>query len=901
MSDNNGQTNNYPMMQVMARNPLMASTISKAIEQPRNTGASTIRSAETGAMASMGEMFNISRTVQQEIQNYESFFQLFPDMNIERFIVIGGVLAPNNMFREDLNYSLDSNFIDSILAGKIIKVIQERVDKTYGFIHDLREIVDNALFNRGSHVKVILPESAVDHIINSGGLEATFRTEGANGYNKLIEKAPFSLGLLGNKRADGVPRARFESYGNSVKGYEPAFVPSSKWDAYPDMKKLVEGNQFFITDDSSILKKPQATQEVIKEVVRSRIDAQRKVVQRLRTESAAGVTSSASLNPKDRVMSIKDEDSGSINIDRLRSAVFKEAPTAQALFARVPRLSNLKRHSIGSCLSIDAPSEAFIPVHYPGNPRHHLGYFALLDPSSGYFISLETQRNFMQGLSDNGMNQASNTSSSGGNQTLASSLTAKAKQNLVSSDNTTPLRYHPEIFGTLMVEDYLERLANGTLGFQAEAAMSNTIAYVMMARANAGKQTQVLYLPAEYVSYFAFDFNSNGTGRSMLAGVTNLLSLRAAALYARVGNQIRNAISITDVKVTLDERDHQPQRTLSKIVDLVSQSRAQFFPWGLNTASDIWAWWNRAGYQLNVEGHPAIPKTKIEYEHRKHDHNVPDIADDSYLADMVGHHFGITPEMKDAGKGADFATSITNNNIMFAKRSHGLQLVLNPQITQHIRRIVYNDSEIFADVRKIIKENWSEIISRLDDADKATYADVDNSDDAIDTFMRHVIDSVEVKLPPPEVTTIQNQSQAFSDFSDAIDTAFDAILKDEALSTTIFGDQMAMSIEQLLTAKAQLKRDWMNKSGYLQELFDLASTDDDGKPNSKLLLSSAEFTTNLGKNLIQAMERYKATGAALQKDIGILNGSVEPDVVNPDQPLEGGTIPTEDQGQIDPV
>ena len=898
MNLNNNQSNEFPMMSVLARNPLMAATISKVVEQPSNTGASTIRDPKVGALASLGEMNQISRLIQQDIQNFESFFQLFPDMNIDRLILIGAILAPNNMFREDLNYSIENRNLDSVLAGKIIQIVEEQINLQYGFVSELRKIVDNALFNRGSHVKVIIPESAVDYLINQNTSGNNMRLEGFGGLNGLfsgIDKN-FSLGLLGNKRTASDTTYRREGYRESVEKYDPRITPdSATWDDYPEMKALVEKGTFTLTDDFSILKKPHYVGTFAQETVRDRIDAQRKGVTSMRMENAGitGInqtTTTPSVTGKTdaRVTNIRtapSTDEGTINLQQLRSAIFKSAPTEQEFFRRVPRVNNLNRHSIGPCLYIDAPSEAFIPIHYPGEPGRHAGYYALIDASSGYFLSLESQKQYLNSFSTQSGNISSNTSGGG----MAGSIVDKARSNLVGYDQTSPLRYQPEIFGALMVEDYLERLKAGTLGFEVEAQMANSIAYVMMARANAGRQTQVVFLPSDFVSYFAFDHNANGTGRSLLAGVTNLLSLRAAALYSRVANQIRNAISITDVTVVLDERDHQPQKTLSKVIDLVTQSRAQFFPWGLNSASDIQSWWNRAGYQLNVEGHPALPKTKVSYEQRSHDHHMPDIADDSYLAEMVGHHLGITPEMKDAGRGADFATSIVNNNILFANRALGFQQTLNPQITAHVRKLVYNDSEIFSKIRKLIVSNWSQMFNTFDDAAKKLYEGIEQ-DEAIDSFMRVIINSLKAVLPPPEVTTIQNQSAAFKEFCEAIDDAFKNVLEDEALSTTIFGDDVAAATIILATNKAQIKRDWMQKNGYMQELFEIVSTDEEGKANSKLLSSSNEFSLSFAKNIIASVERYKTLGSAVRKDIGILNGTIEPDVQLP--PVE--EVPVEE-------
>lgn len=884
---NNGNAATYPMMTVLARNPLMASAISKAVEQPTNTGASTIRDPKTGALASMGEMHQISRYIQQDIQTYENFFQLFPDMNIDRMILVGAILAPNNMFREDLNYALEMDGLDSILAGTIVQVIEETVDRNYGVVRELRKIVDNALFHRGSHIKLVIPESAVDYLINSGYDAANgIRLESATKLNELFntDKPRFSMGFLGNAEHKGKTSYRAESFRELADSYDPKVKASARWEKHEEMKKLVEKGLFTITDDPSNIKKSFYMESFSREMVRDRVDANRKAVDKIRMESRTVNTSQVQGEPEPRanmsatrVSTIDARTAaGDINIDKLREAIFKASPTNQDFFARIPRLSNLERHSIGRCLYIDGPSEAFIPIHYPGEPDRHAGYMALIDPSSGYFLTLESQKKYLSSfVNQQGMFINNQSSNSNANQSLSTSMVERAAQNLASQDQTVPLRYHPEIFGSLFTEEFLERVQNGPQGLELEAEMSNTIAYIMMARSNAGRQTQVVYIPADFVSYFAFDHNANGTGRSLLAGVTNLLSLRAAALYARVANQIRNAISITDVKVILDPRDHQPQRTLMKVVDLVTQSRAQFFPWGLNSASDIWAWWNRAGYQLNVEGHPAIPSTKVEYQQRSHEHHIPDIADDGYLKDMVGHHMGITPDMKDAGEGAEFATAIANSNILFANRAHGYQLLLNPQITNHVRRIVYNDSEIYAKVRGAIADKWSEIQTTMPDDLKTAYDQVEESE-AIDNFMRRVVDNLKVSLPPPEITTLENQAEAFEKFCSSIDTAKEHVFKDEALSNLIYGEHSAKAAEMIELMVAQAKRNYMQKNGYLSELFDILSVDEKGQPTSTFLNEGIQSSVNMSKNIQAAIRRFSALGVATQKDLSALEGQAEP-------------------------
>ena len=57
---------------------------------------------------------------------------------------------------------------------------------------------------------------------------------------------------------------------------------------------------------------------------------------------------------------------------------------------------------------------------------------------------------------------------------------------------------------------------------------------------------------------FVFNFNPNGTGRSLITGVKHLITLRALNLYARVATNVRNSISVTQVNVKLGENERNP-------------------------------------------------------------------------------------------------------------------------------------------------------------------------------------------------------------------------------------------------------------------------------------------------------------------------------------------------------
>lgn len=847
---NNTGNTQHPMLSSIYSSPLTASVISKLIEQPTNIASSGIRDAKSGAEASRGELQRASLDIQREMRDAENAMELFPDIELSKQTLISSIIAPNNMTQEDMNIGMDHPYIPADIGSDIIEVVKDEVMRYYKLEERIFEILENALFTKGSHVEAVLPESAVDHLINE---RPNLRVESVKDMRNIFDKIEnTTMGFLGP--LDGNGGLRFESYtGLSV-------------DQKPMAGDQPLSSLITIGDNFGILKFPKHKANLSKAAVRSKVRSLQKHGEKMRLE-ALGLQQTSTYNTS----KVRDVD--------LKNAIYKSAPSGSDLFLRVPDRDNLRRHSVGRPLNITIPSEAALPVHFPGDPTKHIGVFVLVD-QDGYFLSKDSQRKFIM----NGQNHlnmvTSNASGSanGASNNISSNLLEKARQNLKGSDTTIPLTYLAEIFGNFLEEDLLKRVKNGIHSTEAAISRNNDIYQVMLARSLAGAQTQIIYLPKEFFTYFAFKYNSNGTGRSLLSEVSNLISLRAVSMYAKIANQIRNAISITDVNIELDPRDPSPNRTIEKIVDLTSQTRTQFFPWGLNTPADIANWWHRAGFQMHVTGHPGISATKIEYSQRSHDKNVPNVDDDDQLNDMIHMHFGITPEMRDAGFGAQFATSIANNNILFSKRVIQYQLKANALLSDFIQVIANNDSFISNKLRGIIKEKWGVISSQFDDSLKG-FAESDQ-DKAIDYMLDEVIDALFVQLPSPDMTSIKNQMEAFTEFKEALDACFEFILSDDAVSQATLGESAEKLVALREPLKAQIVRDWMRKNNFLPELFDLVETDEEGQPKSTVAVMANDYMKNLAINITSMLKSFVPVAVATAKDLNEITGT---DPENPEE------------------
>lgn len=842
---NTGATQ-HPMLSSIYASPLTASVISKLVNQPSNIANSGIRDAKSGAEASRGELQNASLEIQRNMRDSENAMELFPDIELSKQTLISSIIAPNNMTQEEINYVLTHPDIPGNIAGEILELVKDEVNGYYKLEDKIFAILENALFLKGSHIEAVLPESAVDHLINDRGMMRVESVSDVRNLFKNIENR--TMGFLGPLEANG--GIRFESYTGLNIESKPMFGSEPL------------SNLISIGDNFGMLKFPSVKADLSKSAVRSKVRNLQRRSEALRKESVYRNETQTF-----KTSNIRDVD--------LKNALYKSSPSGSDLFLRVPDRDNLRRHSIGRPLNMTIPSEAGLPVHFPGDPTRHIGLFVLVD-QDGYMLSKDSQRKFIAAGQQH-LNQITSNATgtySASNTTISSGLLQKAKENLRGSDTTIPLAYLAEIFGNFLEDDLLKRVKNGIHSTEAALSRNNDIYQVMLARALAGAQTQIIYIPKEFFTYFAFKYNSNGTGRSLLADVANLISLRAVSMYAKIANQVRNAISITDVNVELDPRDPSPNRTIEKIVDLTSQTRSQFFPWGLNTPADIANWWHRAGFQLHVSGHNGISATKIEYSQRSHDKNVPNVDDDDQLNDMIHMHFGITPEMRDAGFGAQFATSIANNNILFSKRVMQYQRKVNALLSDYVQVISNNDSFISNSIRKIIKENWGTIALKFDESLKA-FAETD-TERAIDFMLDEVIDSIQVKLPSPDTTSIKNQYEAFSEFKTALDETFDFFLSDDAISQAVLGESASELVALQAPLKAQLYRDWMRKNNFMPELFEMLETDDDGKSSSSVGLMANEHMKKMAVVITNMMKDFMPVSVAVAEDLITIKGEEKP-------------------------
>lgn len=840
----------YPALSLVRNSPETAAVISKLI-RGRDLRRFDKNDTRTGMDMDQSRMQEISHTVTERITDAENMVRLFPDLELAQQILISSILSPKDMVNTEIIYGVAGNLIPSELVMKITEEVQKHCEDEYKLKTMLPDILREMLFENGSYVRAVIPEAAIDELINSRSFIAV---EHLKGLVDPTTKQLVGLGFLGEgqKKTITLPeqqkqRTALEVFGN----FEP--IPYQHYEAGV---VAVEGENKFdmrveVTDNFHALKLPAlfATQSRAKAVTligrssRTRDQLARRLSQEDMKQTAA--------------------ETKPISARRLENMIYKNNQTEAKPFVSVKTTASAARKSIGRPLNMKLPSEATIPVHVPGDPKHHIGYFILID-EEGNPITKNSNLQYFSPLQAGLSNQSHG---------MSSYLLQKARTNLIGLDSKQNLSIDQaaRVYADIVESDLVERLRSGIYGANVKIGRSEEVYRIMLARTFANQFTRLVYVPVELVTYFAYKYYDNGLGKSMLDDLKVITSLRAILMFAKVMAMTKNSIALTHVNMTLDPNDPDPQKTIEMSVHEVMKMRQQYFPLGINSPLDLVDWIQRAGFEFSFEGHPGIPQTKFDFETKQLQHTLPDNDLDELLRKQTFMAMGLSPETVDNGFSAEFATTIVQNNILLSKRVLQIQEVFTPQVADHVKKICQNDMVLFASIVSILREHKESIDKYLADKDKSDMQEDETQ--FLERLAYDIIDNLTVDLPKPDITTLENQSTAYEHYSESLDKAIDAWISSDFVSDNVAGD-ISSSIDTIkATLKAYFLRQWMAQNGYMSELADIIALNDDGNPKIELATMMEDHVKSLMRGSVKYIASLNKMKQGANTDLGNLGAT----------------------------
>jgi len=206
----------------------------------------------------------VSSTIAQDTTDATSLMQLLPDISLVEQLLISSILAPKDLINNEVTFKVDRRAFHLPIAGMLLEKITDYFTNIYDLKKWCTEMLSDALFKTGSYPLMIVPENSVDDLING---QRAFSMESYHAsISPLMEGAHYRpLHLLGNglqvKRPEkGAAKSTvtIESLDEPMGAMESLAHLSAPARAYdPYVGVLGEyANTVLVTDNFNVLKAP---------------------------------------------------------------------------------------------------------------------------------------------------------------------------------------------------------------------------------------------------------------------------------------------------------------------------------------------------------------------------------------------------------------------------------------------------------------------------------------------------------------------------------------------------------------------------------------------------------------------------------------------------------------------
>lgn len=860
-----------PALQLVKDKPL-AAMLSKAVDSTRPAAHTPAGSRKIEA-PSQAMLHNIASRTASNISHANTIMQILPDLQLASQILVSSVASPKDQMTLELNYKTTAGILPPTVMSAAMEIIKDHFDTHYSFKNKIPRILREVLFETGSHILAILPENSIDEMINRNNaismedFKETLGIGGSLGATSAKEALTRNVGLLGagvkgyetsNKKAKGIADLGFSIGNESIDDVYNAYTTNQ-----PKFSQQMHGkidkdifpiDGLFITDNPDVLRMPMIEEKLRRDQISKRLNTSR---------IGAGLESMA-------------PGMGKVKLDdrSLKNLLYKPRRRGMHTMQVMKTDSQLERRSVGRPLWRELPSESVIPICAPGREDQHVGYLVMLD-ELGNPVKAMNERDSFFDMSKRLENAGSQTNN----------ITSRLKQ-LTDGLQCSDQEYSGQmnrIFTDLVEQDVLARFRNGLMTNNVQLVRNEDFYNIMLSRTWEQQQTTLLFLPIDTVTYFARKYNQYGIGVSILDEMKMLNNMRAISMMANTILGIKNSIPRTNVDLVLDESDPDPMKTAEQFLQEMMRMNQTSVPFGASAPVDIADYLQRAQYQVQISGHPGLPDTKATYNEGATSYQKVDTELDEMYERRSAMAMGMQPDTINNGFNQETATSVVANNLMLSRRVQIIQDQINPHITDAHRKTARADEDLLEKLRELLFTEYDNLNIDEDEIAAAIGQDkVHVKPFVVEHILRDFIEGMDVTLPKPNTTTIENQKAALEAYTSLLDPALDAMLSSEFFTDEIAGklDRTVDSVKKMI--RAHFLRQFMAENGIMTELSALTTLTPDNKAEldlwenqkeyiEKLMLTISGFMKDIHKVKVETnteTERLKA----IEEDAGTGGG-----------------------------
>lgn len=794
--------------------------------------------------ANIADLLSASDTVTSQIKTYDLLRQILPDIEIIESIVSTGILKPKDNQDPEFVYNSSDTILGNTLVTEANRILKSHFTEALKLEGKLEDIIRKVLFRQGSYPIMVLPEGTIEEALR------TYSTNySAEHYNKSIIKIiSDTLSNVENTSNGGVSLESYNDDNYLIKNYDKATSGTDKMG-------------LLLTSNVNILKIPSLASKLSSA--------------KLTTESA---TASGS--------QVAKSNATLRNVELVRAKLAKRLPNQIVPTLDIAKMKDNKTRSLGHPIVFNLPAESVIPVLSPTGDNV-ICYLVILDNKCN---PIRNDLNTDQHAEISRSFRRSNPQFTQMQSRLNNLGFGVNDQDITDIGSSRNIKRFWDLYAQKFEETIRKEIEDGVASGNVQFKADPTTYQLMFTRLLQGLQTRVLNVPADMLTYIAFDTNEFGIGKSLIEKNKITGYIRANLHLSGAVGALQNSINHKEIAITLDAKDRQPKRTVANLVSNVIGLDTNSIPTLMaGSPAEMLQYVARSGYSITVNGeNKEYPNTAVALSDKGRNVVRPDTDYMDTLRRMFITGLWTTPETVDAALQGDLATPMIINNAINTNRYATANSKLCEFISKHIVQYVANSSILMDALKAVIEKNISSITDKYNEyLGNDTPRDIERKEDPqredmsakVNDILEVYLATFSVTLPKPNTNSIQSQAEAVNSIIQNVNTILDVIFSDD----TMYGiNRDSLESEIKLLKSALITREisrWSKETGYLQDIFnlDIISEDDD---SLEAIIAGLSATPNaitksaamLAKKILSVQSELKPDVDAIKTDRDNLTG-----------------------------
>lgn len=835
----------------IVRDPL-AEAVLRKLTGPAESQKRGMR-PEGGSTPMRTELASLTSSRIRATRNAQRIYEALPEMDTIVTIATSSLLSTKDLINATLLYECTDAEVPLNIRTAVLEIVRDYMDNTRKLPKKLYGWVYDAMRTRGASPVMIMSDSGFDNTFGLAKVAGeSNRTESIKtAIRAAISDVSKQLGILGPIRSETNERTndpvvaleRMISGGGTRSAPQEMSIElgtalvaelnfakdligcEAKIDKKEPLKlnaRLSEKMSIKFTDNPNILRLPELARRVARESGRASLYGNMEMQAYERPDG--NLTSNPTPTPQ-----------GGDAIQRERVKLTDLNPNADTTkpyqpYAEIPKLDFGQANHLDYVETL-LPAASTIPVVMGSDVRNPIGWITLVD-DLGNFVNCNSTMygdvNFYNYMTDSGMADS----------TINRSYVGMGGSNVV-----------PEIanrissrFGEIAEDYFTQNLGEALGGAELEIPMSEAFVNVLLTRHLAGRHTQVLYIPAENVAYFATNFNEDGFGVSLPERSFVISTVRMALLFAYMNASVLNASRFMQYDITLSPDDANAQETVDRLKsDILNGFNRRQPLWG--DMNDAWAMASNANIAFNVEGNQYYSGHKVAVSDTTPEYKAPDMEFDKELIGRTARLANVDPDLVLSPENIEFASQIYSKSLIVTAQIQSTQEQLSIPLSRYAISGCMASPKLQAKILEAIIAETGDGGSEGDSSSKIAEAN---------GYMQRVIRNLKVTIPPPDTSAAASQMELFDKRIEYIDKLVDNIITSDMV-TKLNEHGLKYDVDQLKDmCKAYYVRTWLRRQGMETDLIDMF-TDKDGQ--SDMVKAITDDAKNIAEFLARVANR----------------------------------------------